>query len=149
MAWQPRKWTPRLLQVLRLYYQGHTYDEIASLTGYHYQSVAQLINSPASRDILAKFQDKTLDTILDIQADVQAIAPAALEEKVRLALSAKDERVRNTACSDILAMAGHKPIDRVSLNLEKPPEDPFAGKTEAEIRASLLEEVLPTSRSVH
>jgi len=129
--------------VLRLYYQGHTNAEIAAITGFSDQHVTDIINTDSSKEILGRFQDKTIETILDVQSDAQAIAPAIFEEKIRLALGAKSEQVRNNACSDILAIAGHKPIDRVSLAMDRPDKDPYEGKSEAEIREAIISELQP------
>ncbi len=102
------------------------------------QHVSNLLNTPEALEMLSQFQDKTLDTIMDIQLDAQAIAPAIFEEKVRLALTAKDERTRNTACSDILNIAGHMPVRRVVIEQPDRQAERFDKMTNDELRAEML-----------
>ncbi len=141
--WQPRKRRPEHLHVLRLYFAGMTQVDIARVTGYTPQHVGNIVNLPESEEILRELERKTIDTILDVQADAQAIAPVIFEEKIRLALHSADERVRNVACSDILAIAGHQPVKRVQVeNIDRGAEDSYEGLSEEEMRAKLIAETM-------
>ena len=152
--WTPRKWKPIHLQVARLYFQGYNNVEIAAATGLNFQYISQIINGPDFTTMLQELTERTLDTVIDVQQDAQAIAPRIFEEKVSLALSAKDERVRNTACSDILEIAGHRPVTRMVVERAPSVRDELSDKTEEEIRLKILEDLgigqqLPPPEALH
>lgn len=136
-TWKPRRLTPAHLEVFRLYFQGYSQLDIAKLTGYDRAWICKMLNGPDANDLLEQFQAKTINTILDVQSDAQAIAPRVFEEKIRLALNAKDERTRNIACTDILNMAGHRPIHRVVMENADPVLDKYADLTEDQLREQL------------
>jgi len=135
-----RKFRPLHMLILRLHFQGWTADEIGQELDCSAQTVYRIVGLPESLEILEMFQKKTVDTILDISGDLQAVAPAVFEEKLKLALKAKDERVRNIACTDILNMAGHSPIKRVQVEQVDPVEDKYKGKSAEQIRKLLAGE---------
>ncbi len=74
---------------------------------------------------------------------------------MKLAMTAQDERVRNIACSDILAMSGHQPVKRVVLERPDPVAEEFRDKSTEELRRVVLEKLgyevptPPTTETVH
>ena len=155
--WSPRKLRPLHLRILRLYFAGLDGKAIeAALTDpttlvplASYATIMNVINSPDTAEIMGQFQAQTLDTIMDVQTDAQAVAPAAFEELVRLAFHSKDDRVRSGNCKDILAIAGHQPVKRVIVRDERDPAvAKHDGKSEAEIRAE-IEKDLGLGGTVH
>lgn len=148
-TWTPRKLKPDHLLVARLWLQGLNNQEIAQATGYHPYHVGRIVASPQFQDILKEISERTIDTSFDLRADAQAVAPAVFNEKVRLALHGADERVRNIACTDVLNIAGHVPVRRVEFDnvTEKP--DPYAGKSEDEIRKELAKDLGLGETTIH
>ena len=141
MAWQPRKWKPDYLRITISFWNGLTPTEIAAETGYSYTHVTQVLASERAQEILEQLTSATLDTVNEVQSVAQAVAPAVMEEKVRLALSAKDERVRNTSCSDILNIAGHQPVKRVQIEKPLSEAERYRDRSEDELRDLVLQEM--------
>lgn len=144
-AWSVRKLKPDYLLVARLWLQGLNHTEIAGVTGYTPVHVGRIVASPYFQDILKEISEHTISTAFDVRADAQVVAPAVFNEKVRLALGANDERVRNIACTDVLNMAGHMPVRRVEFDNVTKREDEYVGKTEEEIRAMIIGETPETT----
>lgn len=138
---RPSHFKPRHLAILRLYYQGMSQVDIAACLGLSQRLVTEIVNSPAAKELEAEFQRQTFSSITDVQLQLQAIAPAALEETVRLAFHANDEKVRMTSCQNILEMAGHKAPIKQMIEHKSKVEEEFRGKTEEELRRELLEAV--------
>lgn len=145
-----KNFRPRHLAVLRLWAQGYTNDEIATMTNYTPSVVSQITNCPEAKALMAEMQDSTFASIADVQTTLQACAPALLEEKIKLALTAKDERVRSVSCSDLLGLAGHTPVKRVELTKVEEIENDYAGKSDEEIREHIRQELgLGPKATVH
>jgi len=137
-AWEPRKLNPSHYRILTLHWRGLPHGEIALEVGVTTQTVSNVVTSESGQAVLEELARRTLDTALDVQTVAQAYAPGALEELVKLAFSSRDERVKKTACTDILAMAGHAPVRRVSIERPDPVDERFKGKSEVEMRAEIL-----------
>lgn len=127
--------------MLRLHFQGLSNLEIASQLNVTPQHVSNVLCTPEAQELLAQLQENTLDTILDVQTQAQAIAPLVFEEKVRLALTAKDEKVRTTNCKDILDIAGHMPVRRVVVETPDRQAERFDKMTIQELQAEMLGEL--------
>ena len=140
VKWNPRRFKPSHLHVVRMHWNGMTNGEIAKETGYSYIHVHNIIASEEAQEILALLTSRTLDTIIDIQAEAQAAAPLVFEEKLKIALGCTDVRTKNSACTDILNMAGHQPIKRVQIQRSDIPIE-FDSKSEEEIKKFIREEV--------
>jgi hypothetical protein len=138
MNWQPRRFKPDYLRICALYWSGRTQKEIAEITGFSPIHVGNIIGCDESQEILRELSQRTLDTVLDVQTEAQAYAPLCLGEKFNLALNAKDERVRNIACTDILAMAGHQPVRRISVEKPDTVVKHYEGLTDDEIRSRVF-----------
>lgn len=126
--------------MLRMWFAGMSQTDIATKLGTTIATVNRVCNSVEGNELLSDMHSQTLDTILDIQTQAQIVAPAIFEEKLRLALTSDDDRVRTTNCTDILNMAGHTPIKRVEMtdNRNSRDED-YAGLTADELRQKLID----------
>ncbi len=112
--------------------------EIGQMTGYSMKHVSDIIASEQAQEILADLTAKRLDTMGHIELVAQAIAPQIMNEKIRLALQGNDERVRNSACSDILNIAGHQPIKRVQVERVESVDEKYKDLTDEQIREKAL-----------
>lgn len=100
---------------------------------------SQILTSPEALELIKQLGDRTVDTALEVQAQLQAIAPQALQERINIAMSpATPVGVRDRSLQSLLEMAGHRPVQRVQL--QRPEASP-PPKTEAEIRDELFKAV--------
>jgi len=105
---------PRHLIVFRLHLKGLSNTEIASTLGYTPQNISLILNSTNMAEVCEELKEDILRaTYDDVQKTIDAVGPLLVEEKIRLALTAKDERVRSISCTEMLNMGGHKPITHV------------------------------------
>lgn len=141
MAWQPRKFKPQHVNIVRLAWQGYTVYEIAQFIGMSEAHVSSVINCDEAQALFSQLREHAINSSDEIQDEAQLIAPRVMQEKIRLALEADDERVRNIACSDILAIAGHTPVKKMEITRSDVSRDSIAQKTPAEIRKGILEEI--------
>lgn len=132
------RFKPRDLRVAMMSYYGATNKDIAHALGMHEISIGNILRSPTILEFIEDLKTKSIETMSQVAEMAQLAAPAVMEEKIRLALSARDERVRNTAAKDILEIAGHSPVKRVVVEKEAPSESTYHNKTEDELRAELL-----------
>jgi predicted transcriptional regulator len=130
---------PAHLLMIRLFWAGHTYVEIADKTGYTSQQVMNVLHSEESQEILSQLQGNALDTADEVQSELALVAPAVLDKKIRLALSSPDDRVANSACTDLLHMAGHSPVKRVTIDRANENQKKYEGLSEEQLREKLLE----------
>lgn len=140
-TWEPKKLNPTHYRILLLHWHGLSHGEIAAELGVAAQTVSSLVCSEAGEAILSELAKRSLDTVADVQLVAQALAPAVMEEKARLALGAKDERVRNIACTDILNMAGHQPVRRVLVEKADSIDEAYRDKSVEELRQVVLEKL--------
>ena len=136
-----KAYRPRWIAVCRLHAQGYSNQEIADKVGYSVVRVSQLLNSEFAKDMQAQLLDRTLNTMLDVQTEMQSYAPMIVREKIRLALEAKSESVRDRSCRDILEMAGNGPVKRLHIERAEVVEDPYKDLSEKDLREKLLEEI--------
>ena len=162
-TWQPKRFSPAHYRVVYLYWSGvpgqagpqATVTEIANYVGYSATHIQQILASDQAQEILQELHEKKLDTISDIEIAAQALAPEIFQEKVRLALRANDERVRNSACTDVLAIAGHQPVKRVSIERPDAVKERYGAMTDEELRKMIRDELgtapvpAPSTDSVH
>lgn len=137
----PKRFGPHHLQICILHWDGLKVPEIAKRIGCSKQLVSNILNCPEGLEILEQFRQRTLDTVLDTQIAAQAYAPQALETLVHLMLESKDDRVRKTACTDILAMAGHQPVKRIAVERPEQLEEKYRGMSDDEIKQLVLREL--------
>ena len=140
-VWKPKRFRPSHLRVVALEWAGLDNLEIANRTGYSVQHVSNILTTPEAEEIRIELRKNTLDTMTDIQLEVQAIAPTILHEKIRLAINANDERVRSTSCTDLLHMAGHSPVKRLQLEKIDKGDADLADKSEDELRSLVRDEM--------
>jgi|WetSurSiteA1Bulk_404760.scaffolds.fasta_scaffold01976_3 hypothetical protein len=126
------------VQIVRYHIMGYATSDIANLLQRTANYVNSVISSPFGQELICKYINRQIDTILDVQTMAQMIAPACMEEKLRLALHSNDEKVRSTNTRDILEMAGHTAQRTILLDRTEKPDRIYDGLSEAEIKASLL-----------
>lgn len=136
--WTPRKLSPRHLQVIRYHWQGDTADEIALKTRYIPEHISTIINSEAGQEALRELSSGSLDSTTFVETLAQAMAPVCMEELFRLATGSVDERVRKSSCRDVLDIAGHVPVRRISLERVDPVADKYSDLTEEQLREMAL-----------
>lgn len=142
-----RRYNPTHLAILRLWaHGGMTHAEVAAIVGCSSGLVSQVVGSPLAQELLGTLQDKILDTTLDVQQTLQAAAPLVMQEKLRLALNARNESVRNSACTDIIHMAGHMPLRRMQIEQTVEQKDKFEGLSEEQIREQIYASLRPKAR---
>ncbi len=130
------KWTPFGLRVCQFYWAGETVQEIAKRFGVTVSRVQSLLATDEAKKIIECLCDGTLSTMLEVNATIQACAPAVAAEKIRLALESPDDRVRSTSCKDILEMAVGTPTKRIEIRRESAKSE-HAGMDETELRQHL------------
>jgi hypothetical protein len=138
MASNRKTFKPRDLHMCLLSWNGYPNTKIALVMGLGEGAVSASLNSPTALEIFSQLKSGAIDSMLSVQTMAQAIAPLVMEQKMTLALGARSETVRNVACSDILEMAGHSPIKRLSIERPDPTADRHLGKTERELREEIL-----------
>jgi hypothetical protein len=112
---QPKVFRPEHLHIVRLHWQGYSNAEIAQFLQLSEGHISNILNCDEAKRLLGQLQEHTIDSYADTQDDFQLVMPLIRREKIKLALEATDERVRNMACSDILAIAGHTPVRRLEI----------------------------------
>ena len=138
-----RRMKPTHLRVLYLHWKGFTGTEIADVVGLSPGTVNAVIHSEAAEEILLGFKNSTLDSMRQVDSELQAMAPALLATKMDLALGSTDEKIRTTNCSDLLAMAGHTPVRRLRVEHTTPEHEEFSTLSEEQIREKLLQAARP------
>lgn len=139
--WQPKKITPKQLRVITLWFNRMSNQDIATETGYTPQQVSNLINTEWAQEILGKLQEQTLDTIMDVQTEAQAVAPMIMQETIRLALHGVAEPTRTANCKTILEIAGHRPVTRIDMNAHMDARTKYDQMTDEELRAAAAAQV--------
>ncbi len=113
--YQPKNFKPEHIHIVRLHWQGYSNTEIAQHLQLSETHVSVVINCDAAKQLLNELREHTIDGYAETQDDFQLVLPLIRREKIRLALESGDERIRNMACSDILAIAGHSPVRRLEI----------------------------------
>ena len=146
-----RKFWPFVLHVVQLSWNGMDEDEIALHVGKTKQEVLKILASDQAKQIYARLEAQTLDTMGQVQAVLQAAAPKLMEEKVRLALSARSEAVRNSATGDLLDRAGHVAVKQLEIRRGDEVEEAYRDKSEDEIRDMISQgfEAIEKGETVH
>lgn len=147
--WQPKRFSPAHYRVVYAYWAGvpnqagpqATVGEIAAFIGYSTTHVQMILASDQAQEILQELHEKKVDTISDVEVAAQAVAMPVFQEKVRLALQGNDERVRNSACTDVLAIAGHQPIKRVSIERPDAVRERYGALSDEELRKMIRDEL--------
>jgi predicted transcriptional regulator len=139
-AWKVERLSPLHLEIIRRHFNFESGSEIALALGITQCLVSNVLNSEQGLEVVEQLWSRKFDSMLEVGQQLQAVAPYIVQEKIKLALTARDERVKNTACTDILHMAGHVPVRRVEID-DLRPDSKFSGKSEEEMRAMILEEL--------
>lgn len=137
--WTPRRFQPWQMEIIRLYWRGLTRKEIADRIGCTLQTIARAIDSTDGAAILEELRAGTISTTIEAMAEIQAVVPEVLEQKISLALHSADERVRSKSCTELLEMAGHSPIRHIQIERPDPLEAKYGTKTEEDLRRELLD----------
>jgi hypothetical protein len=122
--------------MIRMHWAGDSNVDIAAKLGYTEQMVSNVLNSPESKEILAELKGETLDTMAEVQQEIALAAPLAIKRKIDLMYSG-DDRVANSAATDILHMNGHAPVKRVQIDRGTAIEKKYEALNEDELRHQL------------
>ena len=137
-VWNPVRWKPLYTQIIRLYWQGLEQKEVATQLSCSDELVGKVCRSDHGQEILKQFEDKTFDSMLQVITMAQAVAPEMFNEKVKLALHSADEKIRTRNTAELLAIAGHTPVHRVSIERPDPILETYKNRTPEQLRAALL-----------
>lgn len=137
-SYSPKKLKPAHILMIRMFCDGLTYVEIGANTGYTPQQVMNVLASADAQEIISQLNDKLLDSAEEIQDRLNEVAPLVLNKKIQHALASPDPAVSNRACTDLLNMAGHMPVQRISVQPADPLAKKYEGLSEAELRQKLL-----------
>ena len=137
-TWNPTRWIPLYTQIIRLHWSGLNNIEVAAELGIAEATVSKVINCDHGQVILKQLDDKTFDSMLEIITAAQAVSREMFDEKVRLALHSSDEKIRTRNTAELLAIAGHTPVHRVSIERPDPILESYKGKTPEQLREALL-----------
>lgn len=138
MPYQPRKFKPVHVQIVRLAWQGYEASEIAQVLSLSEIHVRNIINCDESQAMLAQMKEHAINSSDEVQDECQLVAPLMVREKIKLALEAKDERVRGINASDILAIAGHTAVKKLEITRSDASRDDLSKKTPQQMRDEIL-----------
>ena len=133
-----RRYNPIVLRLQLLLWSGHDQHAAALILGKTDAWVSNILTTDEAKEIYSHLESQIIDSTRQVQAALQAAAPAVIEEKISLALNAKNETVRNAAGQQILEMAGHSAIRHLEIHRPDEIAESYKDKTEAEIRAEIL-----------
>lgn len=138
-TWNPVRWKPLYTQIIRLYWSGlDNQAEIAKQLQCSENLVGNVLRSDHAKEILKQLDDHTFDNMLEIITAAQAVSREMFDEKVRLALHSNDEKIRTRNTAELLAIAGHTPVHRVSIERPDPILETYKNRTPEQLRAALL-----------
>lgn len=143
MSYSPKRLKPAHLDMVTLHLSGEGNADIAAKLGYTAQQVSNILNSPEVQEMLQLLKDETLNTMAQVQAEAQLYAPEILRKKIDYALRGDDARVRNTAQTEILNIAGHVPIRHITVENKSMVIERYKDKSEDELRAMVRGEPAP------
>lgn len=133
-----RRYNPLILRLQLLLWQGYSQTEAATLLGKTDAWVSNILTTDEAKEVYDELKKQTIDTVGQVQANLQAAAPAIIKEKIDLALFAKSETVRNQAGQQILEMAGHAATRHLEIHRADDVLEKYKNKTEAEIRDEVM-----------
>lgn len=132
-----KRFSDRDLYVLHLHLQGMSMPNISEMLGegYSVAAVSRILRSSGARAIMDEWARRRVDTLVSIQDGAQAAAQMALDVKIKTMMTAKSEALRDKAATDILGIAGHKPVSRAIIESNTVSDPKYADKSEAELKA--------------
>jgi hypothetical protein len=133
--------------MIRLMFAGRSEDEIASELGCSVSIVERVLNGGPATEVISRVFSNVLDTVPELAQQAMLAAPAMLERKIWLAENSKDDRVRSTCASDILALVGLAPIKRVSVEVHDADLKEYDGMTLEQIKEKILAELNVTAQT--
>jgi hypothetical protein len=135
---------PVHILMLRLFVEGFQYTEIADQTGYTPQQVMNVIADPLSAEILSQLELDAKDSLTEVQDRLAEVAPQILQKKIQHALHSPDASVSSRACTELLHMAGHMPVQRHIVTPADETLKKYDGLTEDELRKQYLSSIAGT-----
>lgn len=135
MSYSPKRLKPAHLDMVTMHLAGDTNADIALKMGYTSQQISNILNSPEVLEMLQLLRDESLNTMGQVQAEAQLYAPEILRKKIEYALRGDDARVRNTAQTEILNIAGHVPVRHITVESKSLVVEKYKDKSEEELRA--------------
>lgn len=97
---------PRHEEIARRLVCGQSQAEIARTLGINQGRLSIIINSPLFKIVVARLSKLRDDSTTDLQEELKALAPIAIQELGKLAMTSPSERLRLDASKDILDRAG-------------------------------------------
>lgn len=134
MPYSPKRLKPSHLDMVTLHLAGESNDDIGVKLGYTAQQVSNILNCPEVLEILDALRKESINSMAQVQAEVQLYAPEILRKKIDYALHGSDDRVRNAAQTELLHIAGHSPVRYVTVENKDEVLEKYKDKSEDELR---------------
>lgn len=116
--WEPEKLNPRHLQILMLKATGLKNNVIARLLNVGEPNVSIVVNHPDSQLILARMLASASKQVIDVEAKIQAAAPAITERLIGIAMNSKSEQVAAKVGFGLLDRAGYGVKQKVEADVK-------------------------------
>lgn len=115
-SYQPENWAPRHAEVARLYGAGFTPQQIHALTGYHTNTISQIVNDERALPFIREGMQIKLDKATDLNQRFREAADQAFEEiQWQMMNPLEKPIIRQRAAFGILDRAGYTPINKHAL----------------------------------
>lgn len=132
------KWKPHYIQVVRRIFLGESKTAIGMDLGISVNTIDKIIESDRGQQVFMSLEENTIDTMREVQATAQSVAMEAIHEKINIMRNSGNEQLRNRAATELLALAGHTPTQRVELTKKDAITDKYKDKSELDLRRELL-----------
>lgn len=116
--WEPAKLNPRHLQIIMLKATGLKNKVIAKMLDIKEPNVSVVVNHPDSQLILAKMLASASQNVTDVQAKLEAAAPAITERLVGIALNSKSEAIAAKVGFGLIDRAGYGAKQKVEAEVK-------------------------------
>ena len=140
-----KRFTPLHLHVVRMYWDGVSPSTIDNKLSKPSGWASKILSSPEASEIIERLKNATIDTMVEVQTKLQAAAPILLSKELDFALSgngAAESRARQL----LLEKAGHVATRQVEIRRPDHVEEEFRNKSEAQIKAEILESIRSEER---
>jgi len=97
---------PRHEEIARRLVCGQNQSDIARHMGINIGRLSIIVNSPLFKVVLARLSKLRDDSATDIQEEIKALAPIALEQVASTIMTSTSEKLRLSASQDLLDRAG-------------------------------------------
>jgi hypothetical protein len=97
---------PRHEEIARRLVMGQSQSDIARHLGINIGRLSIIVNSPLFKIVLARLSKLRDESVTDLQEELKELAPIALNEVAKVAMTSTSERLRLSASESLLDRAG-------------------------------------------